>query len=164
MSEAEHLADALTGLLSNPDSGWFTPAKLALAGIDAEHALKVPTEGFNSIAAVTMHMSYWQEYMLRRLQGETVNDLQSDPRRNWECELDAWDEHTWETVRERLSSTNRKLAGLVMKFNEQELQSPYREGRAKRYQLIHGIIAHNCYHTNEIITIRHMLGLWLDQV
>jgi hypothetical protein len=27
----------------------------------------------------------------------------------------------------------------------------------------HGLIAHNGYHTCEIISIRHMLGLWLER-
>jgi uncharacterized damage-inducible protein DinB len=164
MSESEHLADALTGLLSSAESGWFTPASLALEGISAEQAIDIPVEGFNSIASVVMHMSYWQEFLLRRLSGKMTDDLKNDPRQDWSSKFDPWNNQTWETVRERLFSTNKELAELIEKFNDEQLQSPYIEGRAKRYQVIQGIIAHNCYHTNEIITIRHLLGLWLERV
>ena len=40
---------------------------------------------------------------------------------------------------------------------------PVSTGRPRRDQIIHGMIAHNSYHACEIITIRHMLGLWLER-
>ncbi len=163
MSEAKHLSDALVGLISDPESGWFTPVVEAIKDLTAEQASKVPKEGFNSIWAIIDHMSYWQMFTFHRLRGESVEHLREDPSRNWSRLYQPSDELEWQISCERLISSNKELAATVSNYSDDEMDMPYMEGRPKRYQVIQGIIAHNCYHTNEIITIRHMLGLWLDR-
>ena len=50
-----------------------------------------------------------------------------------------------------------------MTLQDAHLTLPYREGGPYRVQVLHGLMGHNCYHANEIISIRHMLGLWLEE-
>jgi uncharacterized damage-inducible protein DinB len=163
MSEGKHLSDALTGLISNPENGWFTPVIEAIKGLTGEQASKIPMEGFNSIWAIIDHMSYWQMFTLHRLRGESVEHLEDDPSRNWSNVYRPFDDREWQASCERLVSSNKELAETVYQYTDDEMDMPYMEGRPKRYQVIQGIIAHNCYHTNEVITTRHMLGLWLER-
>jgi len=51
----------------------------------------------------------------------------------------------------------------VASLSDEEIAQPTAPGRAKRYQAIQGLIAHNSYHTCEIISIRHMQGWWLER-
>ncbi len=163
MSEAHHLSDALTGLLANPESGWFTSVVIAIEGITAEQAARIPSDGFNSIWGVINHMSYWQEFILRRLRGESVEYMMAEGKESWRTIEQSYDEQAWQADCEHLVAVNKELAEFVAGFSNDDLDESYAEGKAKRYQVIHGVIAHNCYHTNEIISIRHMLGHWLER-
>jgi len=52
---------------------------------------------------------------------------------------------------------------VVRGWDDAMLDKPYGEGKPKSCQVIQGVIGHNCYHTNEIISARHMLGYWLER-
>ena len=163
MSEAQHLSESLIGFLSDAEIGWFTPVVTAIQGLTSERAAKIPAAGFNSVWGVVNHMSYWLEYLLHRLKGEPVEPMAAEGKENWQLIPDPGDEQAWRSACERLFSLNQQMAELVAGLSDPDLETSYAEGRPKRYQVIHGVIAHNCYHTNEIISIRHMLGLWLEQ-
>jgi len=162
MSEGEHLADAMVGLLSNPEGGWFTPVIIAIQGLSAEQAARVPAERFNSAWGVVNHMSYWLEYLLLRFRGEPVEKLKAAGRDNWTPIEKPYTEEAWQADCDRLFAVNKEFADLVKGLSDEVLDEPYAEGKPKRCQVIQGIIAHNCYHTNEVICIRHMLGYWLE--
>lgn len=52
---------------------------------------------------------------------------------------------------------------MVAGLTDGDLAAAIEEGRASRYQVVQGPIAHNSYHTYEIISVRHMQGLWLGR-
>lgn len=163
MPEAKHLAHALTTLLSDPRGGWFTPAIIAIEDLTSEQAAKVPAYGFNSAWAVVNHMSYWMEYLLLGLRGEKTDKLKQAGKENWHVINPPYLEPRWHADKEQLFAINTELAGVVSNFSDQSLSEPYAPDKAERYLVIQGIIAHNCYHTNEIISIRHMNGFWLKK-
>ncbi|HSB88827.1 MAG TPA: DinB family protein [Anaerolineales bacterium] len=163
MSEASHLADALSGLYSAPDHGWFVPITVSTAGLSAEQASRVPGPRFNSVWGVLNHVRFWQEYALLRLQGQEADRTALGADDGWPPPPSTPGDDSWEADCQRALVSNRSLTDLVGSFRESDLGEPYAPGRPARYQLIHGIIAHNCYHACEIISIRHMLGLWLER-
>ena len=73
------------------------------------------------------------------------------------------DEAGWQAAVERCLGVNRELAEAVAALSDEASAAPLAPGRAAPWQLIQGMIAHNAYHTNEVISIRHMLSLWLDR-
>lgn len=160
MSESEHLAEALIGLLLEEENGWFLPALSALKGLSAEQAAKSPGEKFNSPWSILRHMTYWMEFIMCRLLGE-------DPRaklgEDWGDIYDPLSEVAWEGDKTHLAEVTRRMADTVRGWDDILLEQPYIEGGSKRRQVIQGVIGHNCYHTNEIICSRHMLGFWLEQ-
>jgi hypothetical protein len=74
------------------------------------------------------------------------------------------DDAAWQNAREQALSINHQFAHWIANLADAELEHPIAEAGAwnQRHQLIQGIIAHNSYHTCEIISIRHLNGWWFD--
>lgn len=161
MSEAAHLSEALLSLYTSEDHGWFTPITVSTDGLKASQAARVPAPRFNSVWSTLNHVRFWQEYGYLRVQGQEADRVALGSDDGWPPPPEPTSEDAWKADRERALQANARLAKLVATYNNGQLEEPYAEGRPARYQLIHGIIAHNCYHACEIISIRHMLGLWL---
>jgi hypothetical protein len=163
MPEAEHLADALRGLFTNPGNGWFTPFSISTQGLTASQAASVPADRFNSVWAVVNHVRFWQDFARLRLQGAPVDRSALGAKNGWPPVEDPASEDAWCAARSAALESNEALAACVASLNDQSLDEPYQEGRALRSRLIHGLIGHNCYHACEITSIRHMLGLRLER-
>ena len=163
MSEAEHLADALRGLFSNPQHGWFTPISVSIQGINAQQAATTPRERFNSVWAIVNHLRFWQDFVRLRLQGQEVDREALGAENGWPAIPRSITQQEWEKSYEQVLRANEELADLVATLSDHDLARPYAEGRALRSQLVHGVISHNCYHSCEIVSVRHMLGLWLER-
>jgi uncharacterized damage-inducible protein DinB len=163
MSQAGALAEALQGLFSNPDAGWFTPLSVAIQELTPDQAAKVPAERFNSVWGVVNHVRFWQEYMLLRLQGKPVDRKALGGKSGWPLPPISPSEAEWDQAKERMFSANQSLAEYVSQLNDEALNQPLAPGRPSPYQVVQGLLAHNSYHTCEVISIRHMLGLWLEK-
>lgn len=162
MSEGQHLAEALEQLFINPAPGWFSPFMSVLEGMTAAQAAVVPAERFNSVWGVVNHVRFWQAAMLRQLQQQTVDfpALGSEDGSGWPPVVDASDEAAWQTAQADVLSANRALAQYVAGLSDADLDeriSDNAEWNTRRH-IIQSMIAHNSYHTCELITIRHMQG------
>ena len=162
MSEAEHLADALEGLLVNPDSGWYAVLPQAVACLTAEQAATEPARGFNSVWKVVNHIAYWQEYFLHQLENDKFKPQELGD--DWLPIPDPKDDIAWQEAVKKVIDINMQLSEAVESLSDADLEKPMDEGKSKRYQYLMGLIAHNSYHICEIISIRHMQGLWLENV
>lgn len=160
MSEAEHLAEALTSILLEEENGWFVPPLQALEGLSAQQASQTPGEKFNSPWAVLRHVIYWMEFIICRLRGD---DPRSKLGEDWLPIADPVDEVALAADKARLATVARELADMVCTWSEAQLEESFTKSGHNRRQVVQGVIAHNSYHTNEIISMRHMLGYWLDQ-
>ena len=161
MTQAQHLADELERFFSRTDNGWFTPFTIAMDGLTAEQAAQVPAPRFNSVWGVVNHVSYWQDIALLRLRREKVDrDLLGE---DWSPLPDPPVEQAWQAARDRAVRTNKALVEYAAALGDDELDQRVRESGPTRRQVIQGVIAHNSYHTNEIISIRHYLGWWVEE-
>jgi len=163
MTEAQHLADALTGFFTRTDNGWFTSFASAVAGLTAQQAAWVPGPGFNSVWGLVDHVWFWQQFFLPVLRGLPADQQPLRREDDWAPVADPIDEDAWQAACRRVVSVNAELAAFVAGLSDEELAQPSAPGRARRQQVIQGIIAHNSYHTCEIISVRHMQGLWLEE-
>jgi uncharacterized damage-inducible protein DinB len=167
MSEGEHLSDAVRALFVMNDHGLFTSFSTAVAGLTALEAAAIPAPRFNSVWAVVNHVRFWQEVTLLRLRGRPVDRRALAAENGWppaEQQSDSPDdEAAWRAAVERCVEVNRELADVAAALSDEALAAPLAPGGAAPWQLIQGMIAHNAYHTCEVISIRHMLGLWLDR-
>jgi hypothetical protein len=161
MSEAEHLADALRALFVLDDHGLYTPFSTAVAGLTAAQAAASPAPRFNSVWAVVNHVRFWQEVTLLQLRGQPVDRRALGAENGWPPAGDQADESGWQAAVGRCLEVNQELAEMTAALSDEALAMALAPGRAAPWQLIQGMIAHNSYHTCEVISIRHMLGLWL---
>lgn len=72
------------------------------------------------------------------------------------------DEEGWIQARQRALDVNTALADLVAGLSQAEIDSTLEVWGSPKHRAIQGIIAHNSYHTAEIITVRHMQGFWME--
>jgi hypothetical protein len=166
MSEAQHLAEALTRhFAGSTPEGAFLPFEAATEGLTAAQAAAIPAPGFNSIWAIVNHVWFWQEVLLRLLQNQPANHelLGAPDRSGWSMAGDPADEAAWQADRKRALEVNASLAAAVARLSEAELVETLEAWRSPKHRAIQGIAAHNSYHTCEIISVRHMQSLWLER-
>jgi hypothetical protein len=163
MSESAHLAEGLEEFLGKPDLFWFTSFPNAVEGLTAAQAARVPAARFNSVWAVTLHLTLCQRYALCLLRGETVDAAAFFSEGAWPAVQRPESEEDWQRAKAELLEVNQALAHIASTVPPGDLEEQIMPGMFKRYQYIQGHIAHNSYHLGEIVSIRHMLGLWLEK-
>jgi hypothetical protein len=165
MSEAQHLAEALKRLYWGPALGVFASFETATDGLRARQSATVPTARFNSVWAIANHVWYWQEALHCLLLGQTYSHsaLGAPDDSGWPPVDDPDDEAAWQADRQRALSVNTALANFVEQMPDRELESTLPLWAGAKHRGIQSIIAHNSYHTCEIISVRHMQGLWLER-
>lgn len=162
MSESEHIAIALEEIFTA--GGPFLPFTAATDGLSAAQAAAIPAPRFNSVWAVVNHMSFWQETLILLLRGLPIDfrALGAPDPRGWPPAGAPDDEAAWQAARARTIAGNTELAQLVASLSDQALGRQIEAWRIPGHRAVQGIMAHNSYHICEIISIRHMLGLWLE--
>jgi uncharacterized damage-inducible protein DinB len=163
MSEARHLSEGLDEFMTNAENGWFMPIQAAIQGLNAVQAARRPAEGFNSVWGVINHLRYWNEIMLLRLAGESMPRQDFEDSSGWPAPADRPEEAAWKQACDQLMSVHNELVFYISSLEQTKLEEAMAPGRARRWQVIQGILAHNSYHTCEIISIRHLQGLWLER-
>jgi hypothetical protein len=163
MSEAKHLSIGLTESFNNPQSRLFVSFGTATEGITAAQAATVLGERMNSIWAVTNHVWFWNEVPLRMLRGEAVqpSDLGAPDMSGWVPISDPNDEQSWQAARARCIQSNSDLAAFVAALSPEQMTVEI-GGWGPVWSTVQVMFAHNAYHLGEIVTLRHMQGLWVD--
>lgn len=164
MSEAQHLADSLERLFSHPASGVFAPFITVTDGLIAAQAASVPAPRFNSVWAVVNHVWFWEETLLRLLRGQsaTHQELGAETEHGWPTAGSPTDDAAWQAARTRALATNAELARHIRSLNDEEIAQPLEAWGTVRARAVLSILAHDSYHTCEIISLRHMQGWWVE--
>lgn len=158
MVEARHLADQLSAFFRGPQP-WIYPFADSIDDLTAAQAVVVPALRMNSVVAVAYHVAFWHEVVLRRLRGSPVDEEQTRSG-GWPEPTAYADEDRWRELRHRLAALNTELTEIVASLDDNTLAEQYAAGRATRWQLISGLIAHTAYHTAEVACVRQLQGLW----
>jgi hypothetical protein len=163
MSEANHLSVGLIEAFNSEHPSAFAPFGAATAGITAAQAARVPGERMNSIWAVVNHVWFWNEAPLRKLRGESFEpaDLGAADWAGWPPIGDPADEGAWEAARERAMAAVNAFAAAVAELSPEAVAADL-PGWGPAWAIVQGFMAHNSYHLGEIVTLRHMQGLWVD--
>ena len=156
MPEGELLASFLLEVFATTQVGAHLPFAPATLGLTARQAAAVPAPRFNSIWAITLHVTYWQEAPLRLLLG------QGDPEgSSWMPPGDPADDAAWLAARTRAIAINAQLADHISRLDTAGLEAMVAAWGQSVRRVVLGTMAHNSYHIAEILTVRHMQGWWL---
>ncbi len=124
---------------------WAAAWSKSLEGLTPEQAAWSPGTGRHSIWQQVLHMVYWRERVLRRIETGQTGDDPDRARLNWP-EITDIAESAWATARARFESTQRRVA--------EGLRNP-----DPRFDVLTNFLPHDCYHFGMINAIRATLGL-----
>jgi hypothetical protein len=158
-----HLREGLIEAFNSASPSAFAPFGAATDGISAAQAAAVPGERLNSIWAVVNHLWFWNEVPARMLRGEPVepDELGAADWQGWPPIGDPADEQAWQAARARALAAHAVFAATVGELSPETLAADF-AGWGPTWAIIQGMFAHNSYHIGEIVTLRHLQGLWVE--
>ena len=160
MSPGERLAHQLDrGYREDPWHG--PPTAELLEGLDARTASARPFPAGHSIWELVLHMTGWQDEVLKRTEGAKPA---FPPQGDWP-EVGEPAEERWQAACAALKASTERLQAAVAALTQGELDR--RIGVARDRPLgagvtlddtILGIVQHNAYHSGQIALLRRALG------
>ncbi len=130
---------------------WHGPALLELVqDIHVDHAAAKPITHAHSIWEIVLHVTAWQEAVLKRLNGQAV-DLNGDE--DWPPVTDN-SESAWEAAIESLNAGHQKLAQKIATLTDADLEQKVPGRDHTVYKTVHGLIQHNLYHAGQIAILK----------
>jgi hypothetical protein len=133
-----------------------TTLRGSLRGLAPEEALWRPAVNRHNIWELALHAAYWKYAVRRRLAGAAVGSFDRKPS-NWPAIPDPADDRAWKRDVAFLEDEHRKLRDLVagLRPSELDLRSP--RGVWTNAEEIHGLAAHDLYHTGQIQLIKRLM-------
>lgn len=133
-----------------------TTLRGSLRGLTPEEALWRPGPKRHNIWELTLHAAYWKYVVRRRLAGEAVGSFERKPS-NWPDIPDPANGSAWKRDVGFLENEHRKLRGVVRALSPAELSLRSPRGVWTYAEEIHGIAAHDLYHTGQIQLIKRLM-------
>jgi uncharacterized damage-inducible protein DinB len=138
----------------------YMPPERVLEGLSTEMAERHASASVHSIAEIVAHVIFWQEWFIRRLQGEIAPMVQSAAL--------GWPEvspGSWPTLRDRFIRGLDQAAAIGQEGPHLDaplqpaIEYPPLAHLTVRDALVH-IATHNAHHMGQVITLRQVLDVW----
>jgi len=133
--------------------------KDTLKDINYKEATTVTKASFNTIAALVYHTCFYNEVVLKRLQGinpaiNEKNGFDLSPIKN---------ESDWNELKQRCFRSVHALAEAVKKFPEDELSQLTITNHSTHYKTLHGVAEHGHYHLGQIVILKKLIKNMIHQ-
>ncbi|HRF80398.1 MAG TPA: DinB family protein [Flavobacteriales bacterium] len=118
-------------------------------------------EGFNSIAVLAFHISYFVDAVLKVLEGSPLdaNDKFSFTHPPITNEAD------WQRLLDKMWSDAERFAALVEQLPDDRLHTDMADPKyGTWYRNLHGIIEHSHYHLGQIVVLKKLLRTKGEQI
>ena len=137
--------------------GWHgTTLRGSLRGLTHDEALWRPGPDRHNIWELALHAAYWKYAVRRRLAGDAAGSFERKPS-NWPEIPAAPDGPSWKRDVGFLESEHRKLRETIAGLAPAELSRLSPRGVWTYAEEIHGIAAHDLYHTGQIQLIKRLM-------
>lgn len=133
-----------------------TTLRGSLRGVTTEEALWRPGPGRHNIWELALHAAYWKYAVRRRLAGEGIGSFERKPS-NWPEIPSPCDARTWKRDVAFLDAEHRKLRAVIAGLTPAALQERSPKGVWTNAEEIHGVAAHDLYHTGQIQLIKRLM-------
>jgi hypothetical protein len=133
-----------------------TTLRGALRGLTPEEALWRPATGRHNIWELALHAAYWKYAVRRRLAGDATGSFERKPS-NWPEIPSPSDASAWKRDVGFLESEHRKLRDTIRSLRPADLSTRSPRGVWTYAEEIHGIAAHDLYHTGQIQLIKRLM-------
>ncbi|MFX1344422.1 MAG: DinB family protein [Promethearchaeota archaeon] len=160
------MSDQLIKDLSSGINGFLThlePMK-AVEGLAPLNARKKPLNKYHSCWELLHHTVYWQDILLKHLDGKTIDWSKLNPEDNWPTnEYLSRDENFIELVKR--FKKNLELA--ATKLEKVDLMKGVKIGSEHTpdvtyFRLFLVFLQHTSYHLGQMVTTRKLLGEWKE--
>lgn len=138
--------------------GWQgTTLTGALRGLTPRQALWRPRPGRHNVWELTLHTAYWKYVVRRRIAGDDARAGFPRSPSNWPAiphpaNAAAWRRDVWLT-----KQMHAELKAAVAALPPRRLGARSPAGRWTYAQVIHGVAAHDLYHTGQIQLIKRLM-------
>jgi hypothetical protein len=119
-------------------------------------ALRRPGPGRHNIWELVVHAAYWKYAVRRRLAGDAAGSFERTPS-NWPDLPDPADLKAWKRDVALLEAEHRQLVEVVRGLTPADLARRSPKGVWTNAEEIHGIAAHDLYHTGQIQLIKKLV-------
>lgn len=137
--------------------GWHgTTLRGALRGLTAAEALWRPASGRHNIWELAVHAGYWKYAVRRRLAGDAIGSFARKPS-NWPAVPETPEAAAWKSDIRLLEEEHRLLREVVQTLPPAKLEARSPQGVWTNAEEIHGIAAHDLYHTGQIQLIKKLM-------
>jgi DinB superfamily len=133
-----------------------TTLRGSLRGVTAEEALWRPGRGRHNIWELALHAAYWKYTVRRRLAGEGIGTFERKPS-NWPEIPTPSDARAWKRDVAFLDAEHRKLRSVIADLTPAALRERSPKGVWTNAEEIHGVAAHDLYHTGQIQLIKRLM-------
>jgi hypothetical protein len=137
--------------------GWHgTTLRGALRGVTPAEALWRPGPGRHNVWELTIHAAYWKYAVRRRLAGAAAASFERAPS-NWPEIPKPPDLLAWKRDIALLEAEHTKLRDVVSHLTGADLERRSPKGVWTNAEEIHGVAAHDLYHTGQIQLIKRLM-------
>jgi DinB superfamily len=137
--------------------GWHgTTLRGSLRGLTHHEALWRPGPNRHNIWELALHAAYWKYAVRRRLAGDAAGSFERKPS-NWPEIPAEPDGPSWKRDVGILEGEHRRLRETVAALAPAELSRLSPRGVWTYAEEIHGIAAHDLYHTGQIQLIKRLM-------
>jgi DinB superfamily len=133
-----------------------TTLRGSLRGVTADQALWRPGPGRHNIWELTLHTAYWKYAVRRRLAGGAIGSFERKPS-NWPAIPQPSDARAWKRDVALLDDEHQKLRAVIAGLPPARLRQLSPKGVWTNAEEIHGLAAHDLYHTGQIQLIKRLL-------
>ncbi|MEA2722522.1 MAG: hypothetical protein QOH59_293 [Gemmatimonadales bacterium] len=138
--------------------GWHgTTLRGSLRGVTPVEALWRPATGRHNIWELTVHAAYWKYAVRRRLAGDASGSFARKPN-NWPEVPSTPDAGAWKRDIILVEGEHRLLREVVRAMPPARLDERSPKGVWTKAEEIHGVAAHDLYHTGQIQLIKRLMS------
>lgn len=139
------------------EEAWHGPSVVeVLRGVTPEMAGRRLTPNTHSIAELVFHMTSWRIFCVKKMQADKDFDI-TTPEKNFGS-FQQVDDFEWEALQMELSLSQEELINELDKRDDDEFLEDIVPGREYTYyDLLHGIVNHDTYHSGQISFIKKAL-------
>lgn len=140
---------------------WIVPLSKALEGLTAEQAAWIPPSGGLSIWQLVNHMYYYNERILKRLQGQAPSVPAAESNEATFGSPGAPLDHVgWSQHVERTTELAEQLHNNLVTLQDSRLEEAYLDSEQNWAQTLARWVLHDAYHTGQIVLLRRQQGSW----
>ncbi len=142
------------------EEAWHGPSVVdGLRSVTPDMAGRRIAPNTHSIAELVFHMTSWRIFCVKKMQGDETFDIIT-PAKNFGAIPDKVDDFEWEALEMELSLSQEELINELDKRDDDEFLEDIVPGRDYTYyDMLHGVINHDMYHTGQIMIIQKALAL-----